>query len=206
MTLRLSQRLRLAVATAALLPLLPLVGLSHQAVAGTQDTALTMVQRYDFGRNLQSIGLNVARDSRAYPAIVQALGDHAGDTLVHDKLVQFAPKYQEQWDANLAAAYSAVYTEEELRSFADQGAASDRIADFNAKRGDVGSIMRDKSQALLNAYVTDALNSAARAARESAAAGSVTAGATNAADAANATPQALTVGAALTAGQALAVR
>ncbi|MGI4856317.1 MAG: hypothetical protein ACRYHA_05210 [Janthinobacterium lividum] len=191
MTLRLSQRLRLVLATVTLVPLL---GLTHPAFADAQNTALTMVQRYDFGRNLQSIGLNVARDSHAYPSIVQALGDHAGDALVHEKLVQFAPKYQEQWDANLAAAYSAVYTEDELRSFAEKGPESDRIAEFNAKRGDVGSIMRDKSEALLNAYVADALNSAARAAKESATSQTVADGTA---------PQVLTVGAV---PQAFAVR
>lgn len=79
MTLRFSQRLRLALATVSLVPLL---GLTHPALAGAQDTALTLVQRYDFGRNLQGIGLNMARDSRAYPQIVQPLLDaYATDVL-----------------------------------------------------------------------------------------------------------------------------
>lgn len=190
MTLRLLPRLRLVLATATLVPLL---GLTHPAMASAQDIALTMVQRYDFGRNLQRIGLNVARDSQAYPSIVQALGDPAGDALVHEKLVQFAPKYQEQWNANLAAAYSAVYTEDELRSFAEKGAASERIAEFKAKRGDVGAIMRDTSQALLDAYVADALDSAARAARERVASRTGPTGIESSASADHAAPQALAV-------------
>lgn len=125
-----------------------------------QAIALDMVQKYDFGRNLQLIGFSLARGTQVYPGLLNSLGGGRGDAVIQRELARLAPKYQAQWDSNLAASYSAVYSISELKSFADQGPASDQITAFNAKRGNVGTLMRDKSQDLLDRYVSEALENA----------------------------------------------
>lgn len=122
-----------------------------------QAVALSMVQKYDFGRNLQLIGFSLARGTQVYPGLLDALGGGRGDAVIQRELARLAPKYQTQWDNNLAASYSAVYSVAELKSFAEEGPASDQITAFNQKRGNVGMLMRDKSQDLLDRYVSEAL-------------------------------------------------
>jgi hypothetical protein len=122
-----------------------------------QSVALNMVQKYDFGRNLQLIGFSLARAAQVYPGLLDSLGGGRGDAVIQRELARLAPKYQAQWDAKLAESYSAIYSVSELKSFADEGPASSQMTTFNEKRGNVGTLMRDKSQGLLDRYVSEAL-------------------------------------------------
>jgi hypothetical protein len=75
------------------------------------------------------------------------------------RLVQ---KYQAQWDANLASAYSNHLTPTELQSLAKNGKSSPYIENLKQAQPLVGDDMKKTSSDILNQLVTEALTNSFR--------------------------------------------
>jgi len=115
----------------------------------TADPAADLVHNFGLGDNLEQMAVTAARMTHAYgefdPAEVEA------------EIHRLAPGYRAQWDANLAAAYTAHLPAEALRSLARQGSASPYFASLQQQRAAVGEDMRVSSSSILKALVAEAL-------------------------------------------------
>lgn len=137
---------------------LPLAGFA----ADSQAAALEMVRRLRLGENMKTIGLQAASRSQTYAIITKTVGPEKGRAVVTEELEKAAPKYQGQWDQNLASAYAPLFTAEELQSIAEKQRQSPHIKKFMAKQNEVGTAMQSKSTELLKQYVTEAITNAFR--------------------------------------------
>jgi hypothetical protein len=130
-------------------------------VAADSDTAaLHMVKKLRLGDNLGQMGLQAATRTVTYQVIIKNVGPEKARALVTDELNKAKPKYQGQWDKNLAASYAPLFTAEELMSIAEKQRQSPHISKFMSKQNDVGASMQSKSTELLAQYVTEAMTSA----------------------------------------------
>jgi len=119
-----------------------------------------MVQKLRLGENLGPMGLQAATRTVTYQVIVKSVGADKARTLVADELAKARPKYQGQWDKNLAASYAPLFTPDELTSIAEKQRQSPHINKFMAKQNEVGAAMQSKSTQLLTQYVTEAMTAA----------------------------------------------
>lgn len=141
---------------------LGLLGSSTCFAADADAVALDMVTRLRLGENMKAIGLQAASRSRTYLIIAKTVGPEKARTVVIEELDKAAPKYQGQWDKNLASAYAPLFSAEELQSIAEKQRQSPHITKFMAKQNEVGAVMQSKSTELLKEYITDVLTNAVR--------------------------------------------
>ncbi len=137
-----------------------LLSSSSAFAADASSAALEMVKKLRLGDNLGTMGSQVATNTQTYRNMVQMVGADRAQALIRDELSKTRPKYQDQWDRNLAAAYAESFTSNELESIAEKQKASPYANKFLAKQSDVGRSMQSKSTGLLQQYVAEALNSA----------------------------------------------
>ena len=122
------------------------------------DAALSMVKALALGNNLGQIGLRVATTTQTFRMIAQKLGHEKATVFVKEDLEKVLPKYQEQWNKNLAQSYAEHFNSTELRSIANEKQSSQYFSKFKSKQSEVGRSMQDKSTAVLTDFVTEAMN------------------------------------------------
>ena len=130
------------------------------SAADSEAAALQMVKKLRLGGNLAPMGLQAATRTVTYQVIVKTLGTDKARALVTEELSKVRPKYQDQWDKNLAASYAPLFTADELLSIAEQQRQSPHINKFLSKQNEVGAGMQSKSTQLLTQYVTEAMTAA----------------------------------------------
>ena len=130
--------------------------------ADPEAAALDMVKRLRLGDNMKAIGLQAASRSQTYLIIAKTVGPEKARAVVTEELDKAAPKYQPQWDRNLASAYAPLFSAEKLQSIAEKQRQSPHINKFMAKQNEIGAAMQSKSKGLLTDYVTEAMSSAFR--------------------------------------------
>ncbi|WP_268797422.1 hypothetical protein [Pseudomonas huanghezhanensis] len=129
------------------------------------EPALVFVQDHHLGESLGWLGYQVASRTVTFATIVDAVGRTQAQTLVQDELQSLQPRYQPEWDRNLAAAYAQSFTPEELKQL-DVGEPAQPLANkFRTKQRDVGMDMKGRSSELLKVYVSTALDSALKKAK-----------------------------------------
>jgi len=121
------------------------------------DAALSMVKTLGLGNNLGQMSLHVATTTQTFRIIAQELGNEKAIALVKKDLENVLPKYQEQWDKNLAQSYSEHFNSTELRSITNEKQSSQYFPKFKSKQSEVGRSMRAKSTAVLTELVTEAM-------------------------------------------------
>lgn len=122
--------------------------------------AVAFVKQRQLGKNLGTIAFALASSTVTFAGIVSAVGMQNAQTLVREKLNLIQPKYQVQWDENLAVSYAEFFTSNELKS-ATYGRPSAQVArKFSTKQDDVGQSMRTKSTPVLTAFVSEAMYAA----------------------------------------------
>ena len=129
---------------------------SALAVQGN-DAALAFVQQRHLGDSLAWLGYQVASRTVTFATLVQKVGKTQAQTAVQTALQHLQPRYQEQWNSNMAAAYAESFTPEELRELNEGSPPSALANKFRAKQKDVGMSMKAKSDELLNTFVSKAL-------------------------------------------------
>ena len=125
-----------------------------QAMQQTADPAADLVHNFRLGSNLERMAITTAQMTHTYGMVRSAK--------VADEIHRLVPKYQSQWDANLAKAYAAHLVPGELRSLAQQGSASPYFAKLQQQQSAVGADMRTSSSSVLQALVTEALGNAVK--------------------------------------------
>ena len=89
--------------------------------------------------------------------VAEKYGASQAPAVIARQIRALLPNYQDLWNENLAASYSAHLSQDELRSLATLGSESPYAQRFLAVRGAVSSDMRTRSEPLLNELVTKAL-------------------------------------------------
>jgi hypothetical protein len=125
--------------------------------ADATTAALTFVKQRHLGNNLGSMAFLVASRTVTFATITKQIGLSDAQSLVREKLGALQPKYQEKWDANLAASYAEFFSSDELLSLADKGPASPAAAKFSALQSSVGRSMQTKSTGILQDFVSETL-------------------------------------------------
>lgn len=148
------------------------MALQNVALAGetapapaVRDSALTFVQDRHLGESLGWLGYQVASHTVTFATIVETVGRTKAQEIVQDELQSLQPQYQQEWDRNLAAAYSASFTPEELQGLDAPDPAPEVANKFRNKQRDVGADMKDRSSELLKVYVSTALDNALKKAK-----------------------------------------
>ncbi|QKF49359.1 hypothetical protein FX982_00278 [Pseudomonas graminis] len=129
------------------------------------DSALTFVQDRHLGESLGWLGYQVASHTVTFATIVETVGRTKAQEIVQDELQSLQPQYQQEWDRNLAAAYAASFSPEELKALDAADPAPDVANTFRNKQRDVGADMKDRSSELLKVYVSTALDNALKKAK-----------------------------------------
>jgi hypothetical protein len=141
----------------ALLALSLIVASIPSYAADATDAALAFVKQRHLGNNLDSMAFTVASRTMTFATIKKQIGISDAQSLVREKLSGLEPKYQGQWDADLAASYAEFFSSDELLSLTDRGPASSVAAKFGALQSSVGRSMQSKSTGILQAFVSEAL-------------------------------------------------
>jgi hypothetical protein len=123
----------------------------------TYDVALSMVKTLHLGNNLETMSYRVASASQTYLMVVKKVGDSAAQSLTKGELKRLQPKYQEQWDANLARSYAEFFDSNELQSIASEKKSSIYIGKFFQCEMRLGKVCRQKSTKLLTDFVSEAM-------------------------------------------------
>jgi hypothetical protein len=135
------------------------------APASTSSPALAFVRDRHLGESLGWLGYQVASRTVTFTTIVETVGRTKAQEIVQDELQYLQPQYQQEWDRNLAAAYSASFTPEELSALNAGDPPSDIANKFRARQRDVGMDMKGRSSELLKVYVSTALDNALKKAK-----------------------------------------
>lgn len=123
----------------------------------TYHVALSMVKTLHLGDNLESMSYRVATASQTYLMVVNKVGNSTAQSLTKDELKRLQPKYQEQWDANLARSYAEFFDSNGLQSIASEKKSSKYIGKFSSKQNEVGRSMQSKSTKLLTDFVSEVM-------------------------------------------------
>jgi len=127
---------------------------ASQSQQSTGDPAADLVHNFQMGRNLEDIANRTAAATHTYGM--------AGPVKVTVEIHRLTPKYQAQWDAALAKAYSAHLSQEELRSLSAQGRSSPYVAKLQQVQGAVSDDMHTNATPIVEALVSEALTNAMR--------------------------------------------
>ncbi|WP_447649458.1 hypothetical protein [Pseudomonas abietaniphila] len=128
-------------------------------------SALAFVQDRHLGESLGWLGYQVASRTVTFSTIVEAVGRTKAQEIVQDELQYLQPQYQQEWDRNLAEAYAASFTADELTAL-NVGDPPPEVANkFRARQRDVGMDMKGRSSELLKVYVSTALDNALKKAK-----------------------------------------
>jgi hypothetical protein len=128
-------------------------------------SALAFVHDRHLGESLGWLGYQVASRTVTFTTIVEAVGRTKAQEIVQDELQYLQPQYQPEWDRNLAAAYAASFTPEELAALNVGDPPQDIANKFRSKQRDVGMDMKGRSSELLKVYVSTALDNALKKAK-----------------------------------------
>jgi hypothetical protein len=136
--------------------LAPLTGASAQT-AQDQAVALDAVRRLGLGRNLSQLAVQAGMRTQTYTMVATQLGPFRAHALLSQHVQEVAPRYQEAWDRNLAAAHLERLTAPELASLAELGPRSPAVPKWMAEQGAIGAAMQARSSDLLQRMLADVL-------------------------------------------------
>lgn len=121
------------------------------------DEARTLVSKAHLGANLPAIALSTAQGTVTYSVIASRLGAAEAKRVMSDEIQTLLPKYQPEWDENLARAYEKSFSQQELASLVSDGPASQYVEKVKAQQVTLGENMRSMSEPIVVALVTEAL-------------------------------------------------
>jgi hypothetical protein len=130
------------------------VARAAQAASQASDPAAALVHKFRLGGNLERMANSTAALTETYHML--------SSFKVTSEIHRLVPKYQPQWDANLAAAYAAHLSPAELSSLAQLGSSSPHFSKLKQEQPAVGADMKVSSTPILKALVTEALSNVAK--------------------------------------------
>jgi hypothetical protein len=137
----------------------PTVGHAQDSAAQSrEDKMLDIIKRAHVGDNLGNFAAHAIQVTQTYRTIVMKEGAEKAEEIVRKELAASLPKYQDQWDRNLAATYLEYYTPEEVESIFKDKEASPYAKKYLDNRENVGVGMQKKSQDLMTKLCSEVLN------------------------------------------------
>lgn len=128
------------------------------ASAQDEASALRMVKSLGLGNNLAAMSYNFSKATQTHLGVASKVGPQKADEMLRAELAVTVPKYQDQWDKNLAQAWAPLMKNDEFVSVASQKQQSPHFAKFMSLQNQAGAAMKTKSQTLLTTVMTEALN------------------------------------------------
>ena len=125
--------------------------------AESATSAMALIKKTGMGRNLTSLSYQYAQGTVTYQMIVVNIGHVSARSLLLKEINAALPKYQDQWDKNLAEAYAETFSAAELESLAENPKDSPYVAKVIANREQIGRLMHEKSIDLLRELIAKAL-------------------------------------------------
>lgn len=136
-----------------------LIFLSYPALSESQeDRMLAIIKHVHLGDNLGDIAAHAIQVTQTYRMIVMNQGADKAEEIIRKELAADIPKYQDQWDRNLAATYLEYYTPEEVESIFKDKEASPYAKKYLANRENVGVSMQKKSKDLMTSLCSEVMN------------------------------------------------
>lgn len=118
------------------------------------DPAADLVRKFRMGANLEQMAIATATMTHTSGSV------RAED--VAAEVRRLAPKYQAQWDQNLAKAHAAHLSAEQLRSIAAEGRGSSSYPALEQNRQAISADMKATSSPILQQLVAEALTNVVR--------------------------------------------
>jgi hypothetical protein len=140
--------------------LLLIVTVCETRAAETNDVALSMVNKLALGKDLPLMSFQAAITNVTYRMIDQKVGEAKARSLIQEEIIRLLPKYQEQWDKNLAVAYAKLFSPEELESLAEKQEASEYFRKLSEKRLAVRQSIQAKLKTLLSGFAREVTSGA----------------------------------------------
>jgi hypothetical protein len=128
------------------------------AFAQDETSALRMVKSLGLGNNLGTMSYNFSKITQTHLGVASKVGPEKADQMLRAELAVTVPKYQDQWDKNLAQSWAPLMTNEEFASVASQKQQSPHFPKFMSLQNQAGATMKAKSQTLLTTVMAEALN------------------------------------------------
>lgn len=127
------------------------------AFGQSEENALKMVKALRLGENLAGMTYQIAKTTTTYKGIETTLGPQKADELLRAEVAVVVPKYQEQWNRNLAQAWVPLMTSAEIDSVASDKQKSPFASKFVSLQDRAGTAMKANSEALLKTVLTEVL-------------------------------------------------
>lgn len=134
-----------------------LILITSAAFGQSEDHALKMVEALRLGENLGGMTYQVAKVTITYRGIEAKIGHQKADELLKAEIAVVAPKYQKQWNRNLAKVWAPLMTSEEFDSLVAKKQKSPFASKFVSLQDRAGATMKANSEPLLKTVLTDVL-------------------------------------------------
>ncbi len=152
-TMQIASALRIGIASILLV-------VTSASFGQNEESALRMVKALRLGENLPSMTYRFAKITTTYKGIETTLGPQKADELLKAEIATAAPKYQEQWNRNLAQAWAPLMTSTEFDSVVADKQQSPFAGKFVSLQDKAGANMKQNSEPLLKAVLTEVLTGA----------------------------------------------
>jgi hypothetical protein len=103
------------------------------------------------------LAFQAASRTQTYAIAVSQIGESRARGLLVQQVQQAAPRYQDQWDRNLAASHLERLTAAELASVAELGPNSPSVPKLLSEQNAIGTAMQARSSRLLTDMVAEVL-------------------------------------------------
>lgn len=123
-------------------------------------TALAFVRQSGLNQNLSDLSFQYGRLTQTYRIISATVGEMKAQMLFKEEISKAAPKYQDEWDRNLAASYVETFSPQEIESLLADAHRSPYKKKFLESQDIVGERMKAKSSHLLEAVMAEAMQNA----------------------------------------------
>jgi hypothetical protein len=131
---------------------------ANPALSESQDDKmLLIIKQVKLGNNLSGIAYQGILNTQTYRMVVNKIGEDKANEIVKKELAADLPKYQDQWDKNLASTYLHYFTPDEMESIFKDKELSPYASKYLAERQNVGKAMMEKSKALVINLNTEVL-------------------------------------------------
>lgn len=129
------------------------------AFAQNEESALKMVRALRLGENLAGMVYQFAKVTTTYRGVEAKVGPQKADQLLRAEIAVVVPRYQEQWNRNLAQAWAPLMTSAEFDSVATVKQQSPFASKFLSLQDRAGASMKTNSEPLLKTVLTEVLSS-----------------------------------------------
>ena len=124
----------------------------------SNSAALKLVEKMRLGDNLGILSYQTILKTHTYLIMANTVGPEKAQFLIKEEIKKTTPKYQHQWNQNLAQSYAEFFTHEELESLSEKHKASPYVNKLFMSQDKVGKSMQARSKNILHSVIFDVLS------------------------------------------------